>query len=254
MRVKLLLIILIIISITTPNFAFSAWDRKQPKFFEGIEVKANLGRTIIAVDKKRRKPIFIPLIIIKNYTKINSRKTKLKPLDIIDVWTDRKEDGLYVAYKIDLTKRPEPTKKSHHGRMERFRLIPIESIDGYIKKVVVDTTYQNVYIYGNDNKIWYVSRCVSGKNGWQIPRGNFKIRAKERNRYIDGEDYGEDYRFWVNYWMPFYGGAGLHDATWRNSFWINHRYWGSHGCINLPLATARFIYKYSKVGTRVIIK
>jgi lipoprotein-anchoring transpeptidase ErfK/SrfK len=119
---------------------------------------------------------------------------------------------------------------------------------------VVDTEHQNAYIYGDDNEVWYVSRCVTGKVGWQIPKGNYHIYTKQRNRYLDGSQYGQDYKLWVNYWMPFYGGAGLHDAVWRSTFWIDPSYYGSHGCINLPFETAKYIYEHSKVGTQVIIK
>lgn len=54
--------------------------------------------------------------------------------------------------------------------------------------------------------------------------------------------------------MPFDGGIGLHDATWRNKFggniYINK---GSHGCVNLPYQTAEYIYENVKVGTKVLV-
>ncbi|MFH1576536.1 MAG: L,D-transpeptidase [Candidatus Margulisiibacteriota bacterium] len=266
MLIRIFLVVLLALSLPTPELAFAAQNNKAPAFFKGLEIKANLGRTLIAVDKAGNTPVFIPIVVINKYTKISSRQRKnglqLKPRDIIDVWTDRMVDGLYVADKIFLRQRPDPTAQDikssgRFGRkkkLSRFRLIPIESIAGHIAKVVVDTRYQNVYVYGENNKLWYLSRCVTGKKGWQTPRGKHRIRIKQRNRYIDGHRYGEKYRFWVNYWMLFYGEAGLHDATWRKSFWINPDYNGSHGCINLPLATAKFIYDYSKIGTPVYIR
>ena len=51
------------------------------------------------------------------------------------------------------------------------------------------------------------------------------------------------YQSHVDYWMPFNGGIGPHDASWRDTFggdiYINS---GSHGCINLPLEAAEKIY------------
>ncbi|MFH1684155.1 MAG: L,D-transpeptidase [Candidatus Margulisiibacteriota bacterium] len=266
MLLKLLLAVTLIINLTSvPDAAYASQKEKVPRLFKRLEIKANLGRTLVAVDKNGDDPVFYPIVIINNHTKIYSRTIRkglwLKPRDIVDVWTDRITDGLYVANEIVLRKRPDPTEedlkrgggRGHPKRLDHFRLVPKDK-KGYISKVVVDTRYQNVCVYGNDNKIWYVSRCVTGKDGWQIPKGKFRIRSKQRNRYLDGEQYGEDYHLWVNYWMPFYGGAGLHDAGWRYSFWVNHHYYGSHGCVNLPWATARYIYKYSRVGTPVHVR
>ena len=54
--------------------------------------------------------------------------------------------------------------------------------------------------------------------------------------------------------MPFNMNIGMHDATWRNSFggniYINN---GSHGCINLPLETAKTIYSYIDTFFPIIV-
>ena len=47
----------------------------------------------------------------------------------------------------------------------------------------------------------------------------------------------------VDYWMPFDGGIGFHDAPWRDAFggdiYLTN---GSHGCINLPPENAAVLY------------
>jgi lipoprotein-anchoring transpeptidase ErfK/SrfK len=44
--------------------------------------------------------------------------------------------------------------------------------------------------------------------------------------------------------MPFDGGIGLHDATWRDEFGGEiYKTDGSHGCVNLPKETAKIIYE-----------
>ena len=54
--------------------------------------------------------------------------------------------------------------------------------------------------------------------------------------------------------MPIYGAVGLHDATWRWSFGGDiYTYNGSHGCVNLPLNTAAYIYNNVPTGTTVKI-
>ena len=43
--------------------------------------------------------------------------------------------------------------------------------------------------------------------------------------------------------MPFYGGYGFHDASWRSKFGGSiYNYSGSHGCINLPKSKAGTLY------------
>ena len=72
--------------------------------------------------------------------------------------------------------------------------------------------------------------------------------------YRDTTLVGKDYRQPVDYWMPFDGGIGLHDASWRNKFggdiYLTN---GSHGCINLPTDIARDIYDNSNLDTKVLV-
>ena len=45
----------------------------------------------------------------------------------------------------------------------------------------------------------------------------------------------------VTYWMPFNGGIGFHDATWRGCFGGQIYIWsGSHGCVNMPYIILHF--------------
>ena len=53
--------------------------------------------------------------------------------------------------------------------------------------------------------------------------------------------------------MPFNGGIGMHDATWRSSFGGTiYKTGGSHGCINLPHSVAKKIYENIQAGMPVI--
>ena len=55
---------------------------------------------------------------------------------------------------------------------------------------------------------------------------------------------GPGYASPVSYWMPFNGGVGLHDATWRGSFGGTiYKTNGSHGCVNIPLKAAKVVYE-----------
>ncbi len=94
------------------------------------------------------------------------------------------------------------------------------------------------------------------------PIGTYHIYAKQTNRYLVGTDSTGHWNDFVHYWMPFlynqYGAYGLHDATWRpaNAFGniSPNSPNASHGCVELPLATAKWLYNWDHVGTTVTIE
>ena len=54
--------------------------------------------------------------------------------------------------------------------------------------------------------------------------------------------------------MPFYGGYGLHDAIWRDTFdYDTYLTDGSHGCVNLPYYAAATLYELCEVGDPVVV-
>lgn len=122
--------------------------------------------------------------------------------------------------------------------------------------VEVDITNQMVYCYiGSELRV--ATPCVTGQQGSHNTKvGAHSIKSKERSRYLQGyNDNGTRYKSWVEYWMPFYGGQGLHDASWRNgNFGGNiYTYSGSHGCVNMPIEAASQIYSLSLVGMPVYV-
>ena len=117
--------------------------------------------------------------------------------------------------------------------------------------IEVNLSSQRLWFYKNGECIVSTS-LVSGKVAENMctPTGVYSIYSKTTSTYL----VGEGYRSFVNYWMPFYGGYGLHDATWRSSFGGEiYLYGGSHGCVNLPLSAASKIYNNAPVGTKVIL-
>lgn len=117
--------------------------------------------------------------------------------------------------------------------------------------VEADLTNQHMYVY-QDGKIVFETDFVSGninKTGCATPAGIFGLTYKTRNAVLKGDDYETP----VNYWMPFYGNFGMHDATWRRTFGGTiYQTNGSHGCLNLPLSAAAEIYTYVSNGSPII--
>lgn len=117
--------------------------------------------------------------------------------------------------------------------------------------VEADLSNQHLYLYQNGELVLetdFVSGSMN-RSGRMTPPGVFGLTYKTTNAVLRGEDYETP----VNYWMPFNGNVGMHDATWRASFggeiFLTN---GSHGCINLPLNMAKEIYQYVSTGFPVI--
>lgn len=124
--------------------------------------------------------------------------------------------------------------------------------------IEIDLTRQKVWVYV-DGVLEIETDCVTGciNKGHDTPTGIFTLTYKEENRVLRGAllaNGKREYESFVNYWMPFNGGIGLHDATWRNSFgrdiYINN---GSHGCINLPLEAAKKLYSIIDYDMPIIV-
>jgi hypothetical protein len=116
--------------------------------------------------------------------------------------------------------------------------------------VEIDMSRQHLWFYKN-GKLIANGPIVTGNvsKNHTTPPGVFRLKAKIRNTVLRGRDYEAP----VDYWMPFNGGIGMHDADWRSSFGGQiYRTNGSRGCINCPYNLAKTIYNNIEVGTPVI--
>ena len=115
--------------------------------------------------------------------------------------------------------------------------------------VEVDISDQVVRLY-KDKKILLVTDTVTGNPETPTYKGYFSVTYKERDTYL----VGPGYRSHVDYWIPFDGDNGLHDASWRSTFggdiYLGN---GSHGCVNLPNEAAETIYDNVEAGTKVLV-
>ncbi|MBQ7707142.1 MAG: peptidoglycan binding domain-containing protein, partial [Lachnospiraceae bacterium] len=119
--------------------------------------------------------------------------------------------------------------------------------DNYVE---IDLTDQHVYII-RDGKVVYDTLCVSGNEsrGMGTPGGVYPITYTQQHAILRGPGYETP----VAYWMPFNGGIGMHDATWKSKFGEDYyKYDGSHGCINLSLEAAGEIFQLVEKGMPVV--
>lgn len=117
--------------------------------------------------------------------------------------------------------------------------------------VEVNLTAQHLYYYKEGNLILETD-FVSGNDakGWSTPVGAYGLYYKQLDKTLRGEGYATP----VDFWMPFNGGVGFHDANWRRDFGGNYyKRNGSHGCVNMPHSAAKTLYDNIEAGCAVLV-
>lgn len=117
--------------------------------------------------------------------------------------------------------------------------------------VEINLTSQHLFLYKNGQLILDTD-IVSGniETGHDTPPGVFGISYMDREAILTGG--GSD--AYVDFWMPFNGDIGLHDATWKSVFGAAYyKRDGSHGCINLPWGAAKTIFENVEANYPVIV-
>jgi len=136
----------------------------------------------------------------------------------------------------------------------------LESGDGIFPITVTETPFQAVNLvrtadvnlstqtasfYENGQLVnsWKIS---SGAVGHDTQTGNFTIRAHVRIQDMKGADYITKDVPWVTY---FNGDQAFHGTYWHNNF--GHRM--SHGCVNMPISAAKWVYDWAPDGVEVSV-
>lgn len=117
------------------------------------------------------------------------------------------------------------------------------------KRIEVDISKQWLYAY-QDGEIVFDAPVATGKDGFNTPTGSYEIYAKVPLQTMRGSINGES---WVvpnvPHAMYFNGSVALHGTYWHNLFGSGVRI--SHGCVNLSLDAAAWMYDWAPVGTPV---
>ena len=111
--------------------------------------------------------------------------------------------------------------------------------------IEVDLSRQTLYAWEGQRLI-RTMLISSGLPRTPTPTGRFRIRVKYHAQTM----VGPGYRFPnVPHVMYFWGAYALHGTYWHNSFGRPM----SHGCVNLSLSDAKWLYHWAGYGTPVVI-
>lgn len=121
------------------------------------------------------------------------------------------------------------------------------------KLITVDLGAQKLTAW-EGGKIVHETKASTGMKLTPTVKGSFKIYLKKplqdlkgpspyKNIYPSGRYLVKD----VPHVMYFHEGYAIHGAYWHNNFGRP----ASHGCVNVPLKSAEWLYNFAPVGTRV---
>jgi lipoprotein-anchoring transpeptidase ErfK/SrfK len=118
------------------------------------------------------------------------------------------------------------------------------------KAILVSLSRQTMWVYKGDD-IVLTSLVSTGRAGFETPTGTFQILSKLPSQTMEGVIGGEYYNVPnVPNVMYFTNeGHALHGTYWHNNFGTPM----SHGCVNLPMDVAAWLYNWAPVGTPVYI-
>lgn len=133
-------------------------------------------------------------------------------------------------------------------------LAPEKSAPHTDKHILIDRSEQTLYAYDGDT-LFLEALVSTGLDLTPTPRGVFTVYKKTPTRYMQGPLPGISDQYYDlpgvpwNLYFTAEGGA-IHGAYWHNEF---GKQW-SHGCVNLPLTTARTLYEWAPLGTQVVVQ
>jgi len=122
------------------------------------------------------------------------------------------------------------------------------------EEIIVSISLQHLWACKGTTQVYDTAVTTGAYKvvGDETPTGTWKIYAKQTDRYLTGPGY----RYFVQYWMPFFGNYGFHDASWQTFPFGSSLYptEGSHGCVHLPITAIKWLFNWSSVGTTVMVE
>ncbi len=155
-------------------------------------------------------------------------------------------------YEGSFEKRPRPATWTEHPVAAGAERLAYHASSGQ-KWVDVNLRAHTMTAYVGAKAVRGPVKMVNGSDKKPTVVGTFKVYLKlqkqtMRGSNADGTKYETPDVPWISY---FHNGFALHGAPWRSTFgYAGAR--GSHGCINLPVPTAKWIYGFATVGTPVV--
>lgn len=124
----------------------------------------------------------------------------------------------------------------------------------------VDKKNQVACLYDDMGRVLWETPVTTGNEASKdgTPVGKYAIYDKKTDFTLLGLDKNNDgkpdYEHHVDFWMPFNGLIGLHDASWRKVYGgVEYLERGSGGCVNLPKEAAKALFAITHENETVFV-
>jgi hypothetical protein len=152
----------------------------------------------------------------------------------------------------DLGRQAAQQRGIRIGSVPQLAGAPEWSPTNWARQIFVNLSRQWLTAYEGDLPV-YNAPVATGKDGFNTPVGSFAIYTKLPIQTMVGSAGGETWSVpdipWVQYVA---GGVALHGTYWHDAWGTGTRM--SHGCINLNIDDAEWLYRWADVGTPVDIR
>ena len=158
---------------------------------------------------------------------------------------------LYEVQLADLGRQAGAARGHNFARSTQQPEAPEWSPLLWTRRIDINLSTQFLTAYEDDMPVFHAP-VATGKNGFNTPTGSYAIYAKYPKRTMIGAAGSESWNVpnipWVQYIV---GGVALHGTYWHDRWGTGTRI--SHGCINLNIDDAQWLYIWADVGTQVNI-
>jgi LysM repeat protein len=114
------------------------------------------------------------------------------------------------------------------------------------KWIEINIATQSLVAYEGQQAVYWAT-VSTGLARTPTPKGTFRIYSKLRSGTMAGPGYRLPN---VPYIMNFYRGYAMHGTYWHNNFGQPM----SHGCVNMRISDAQWLYNWAPIGTLVVIR
>ena len=227
--------------VNNEGYSYSGWvlpveTRYQKPLFD-VPTAGRVGEiTIPFIDTKKAPFVYAERGYRVYYGSAHWVKRLVVTRDEKSIW--------YEIYDSEL-------KKYLYVASHAMRLVPYEEltllspqVPDEEKLIVVDRETQMVTAF-EGQKLVFSQRCSSGAGGTETPSGEFRTYHKGPAVHMtnQGDALENIYNLPGVPWCSFFTGAGhaFHGTYWHNDYGRPR----SHGCVNLPSESAKFLYRWS---------
>jgi lipoprotein-anchoring transpeptidase ErfK/SrfK len=238
---------------TRDGFAYSAWLQKMEPY-RTPKIYTNLGpwgiwiETIVANAPAYAKPDENShLDYIYNYGTVY-HATEAHVDSFGRVWYNTNDEYTSKEDNISPTNHWVPAVLMRKIDEESWKATNPHTPD---KRITIELGKQLVTCYEGDQVV-LTSRCASGASfkindeevDFSTPRGEFSAILKMPSRHMRAPESERNSDAWFDLpgvpWNTFftYDGIAIHGTYWHNDYGVPR----SHGCVNVPIAVAKWIY------------